>query len=101
VRNKPVLAAAGDGLGWFSVIDYVCEAASFPIIAPQSILKIGAPPENPEKGSGFAFLGRLRLGPHMKSFNLAFLSLTLALTAQADEGMWIFNQTTRRILRER
>ncbi|HXR06108.1 MAG TPA: S46 family peptidase, partial [Candidatus Acidoferrum sp.] len=37
----------------------------------------------------------------MKSFNLAFLSLTLALTAQADEGMWLFNQPPRRILRER
>ena len=37
----------------------------------------------------------------MKSFNLALLSLTLALTARADEGMWLFNQPPRQILRER
>ncbi|MGA2557719.1 MAG: S46 family peptidase [Verrucomicrobiota bacterium] len=37
----------------------------------------------------------------MKSFNLALLSLTLALTAQADEGMWLFNQPPRQILRQR
>ena len=37
----------------------------------------------------------------MKSFNLALLSLTLALAAQADEGMWLFNQPPRQILRER
>ncbi len=37
----------------------------------------------------------------MKSFNLALLSLTLALAADADEGMWLFNQPPRQILRER
>jgi hypothetical protein len=37
----------------------------------------------------------------MKSLNLAVLSLTLALGAAADEGMWLFNQPPRQILRER
>ncbi len=37
----------------------------------------------------------------MKSFNIAVLSLTLALGAPADEGMWLFNQPPRQILRER
>jgi hypothetical protein len=37
----------------------------------------------------------------MKSFNIAILSLTLALGAAADEGMWLFNQPPRQILRER
>ena len=39
--------------------------------------------------------------PRMKSFNIAILSLTLALGAGADEGMWLFNQPPRQILRER
>jgi len=37
----------------------------------------------------------------MKLFNLAVLSFTVALRAQADEGMWLFNQPPRQILRER
>ena len=37
----------------------------------------------------------------MKSLNIAFLSLALALPAAADEGMWLFNQPPRQILRER
>ena len=37
----------------------------------------------------------------MKSFNIAVLSFTLALGARADEGMWLFNQPPRQILRER
>jgi len=37
----------------------------------------------------------------MKSFNIAILSLTLASGATADEGMWLFNQPPRQILRER
>src|ERR1017187_7576970 len=41
------------------------------------------------------------LAAHMKSFNLAVLSFTLALRAQADEGMWLFNQPPRQILRQR
>jgi len=41
------------------------------------------------------------LAPCMKSFNIAILSLTLAFGAAADEGMWLFNQPPRQILRER
>ncbi|MGA2540933.1 MAG: S46 family peptidase [Verrucomicrobiota bacterium] len=37
----------------------------------------------------------------MKLFNVAVLSFTVALRAQADEGMWLFNQPPRQILRER
>ena len=37
----------------------------------------------------------------MKSFNIAVLSFSLALGARADEGMWLFNQPPRQILRER
>jgi hypothetical protein len=37
----------------------------------------------------------------MKSLNLALLTLPLALAAGADEGMWLFNQPPRQILRER
>jgi hypothetical protein len=37
----------------------------------------------------------------MKSFNLVFLSLTVALGARADEGMWLFNQPPRQVLRDR
>ena len=41
------------------------------------------------------------LAPHMKLSNLAVLFFTVALRAQADEGMWLFNQPPRQILRER
>ena len=37
----------------------------------------------------------------MKSLNIVFLSLALALPAAADEGMWLFNQPPRQILRDR
>jgi len=37
----------------------------------------------------------------MKLSNLAVLFFTVALRAQADEGMWLFNQPPRQILRER
>jgi hypothetical protein len=37
----------------------------------------------------------------MKSLSLALLSLALALPASADEGMWLFNQPPRQILRDR
>ena len=39
----------------------------------------------------------------MKTLPLALLlsALTLTLTASADEGMWLFNQPPREILRER
>jgi hypothetical protein len=37
----------------------------------------------------------------MKPLFTAVLSLTLALGAAADEGMWLFNQPPRQILRER
>ena len=37
----------------------------------------------------------------MKLFNLAAMSLTIAFTARADEGMWLFNQPPRQILRDR
>jgi len=37
----------------------------------------------------------------MKSFHLAVLSLTVALAARADEGMWLFNQPPRQILLDR
>jgi len=37
----------------------------------------------------------------MKSFNIAAILFALALGAPADEGMWLFNQPPRQILRER
>jgi hypothetical protein len=37
----------------------------------------------------------------MKSFHITILTLTLALGAGADEGMWLFNQPPRQILRDR
>ena len=37
----------------------------------------------------------------MKPLNLAVMSLTLALGAHADEGMWLFNQPPRQILHDR
>ena len=37
----------------------------------------------------------------MKSINIAAILFTLALGARADEGMWLFNQPPRQILRER
>jgi len=37
----------------------------------------------------------------MKSFRLAVLSLTVALAARADEGIWLFNHPPRQILMDR
>lgn len=43
----------------------------------------------------------VNLAPHMKRLSLAWLSCALAVGVYADEGMWLFNQPPRQILRER
>ncbi len=47
-------------------------------------------------GARFQYIGR-----QMKHLPPVFLSLVLAFSAHADEGMWLFNQPPREILKER